>query len=125
MDYREEEDEMANWPSYGKLLDQGFVENHESGVIRTPMESGPYKQARIGAKQTVIRPVKYWFTDTEYSQWIAWFRTSISRGADWFYWTDPVDNTSKLARIVDGAFSSDPEQPLNRYTVSFQMETYE
>ena len=116
---------MATFPSIGILLADGFEEVLEPAVIRTAMESGPYKQARVSGKNVNIRSIKYWFTNTEYPTFLTWFRNDIARGADKFYWTDPVDSTIKLARIVNGSYKVIPEAPLNRYTVEFELETYE
>ena len=116
---------MATFPSLGIIISSGYQENHESSVIRTPMEGGPYKQALYSGKQTIVRAISYWFNATEYPQFVQWFRQDIARGADDFFWTDPVDNTLKVARIVNGTMRVTPTQPLNRYTVEFELETYE
>ncbi len=119
----------SDYPTYGRLALDSYGEEPESALVRTSMESGPPKQAMIRSRTMVGRPVTYIYSDTEYASWKTWFRDTVSRGADWFNWTDPQDGTVKLARIENGvytarAFSPSPGAPLS-WEVSFRIETWD
>ena len=77
----------------------------------------------------VMRPVTYRYTVSEYMQFRTWFRDEVSRGAAWFDWTDPVDDTLKQVRMVNGDYEAVPYKvsdgaPLD-WLVSFSLESWE
>jgi hypothetical protein len=122
---------MAAFPSYGKLLLGGFSEAPASALIRTEMEGGLPKQAKVRARVMVTRAVAMDYSMSEFESFKVWFRDTIKRGADWFDWIDPLDGVTKLARIVaaDPAFTAQPTTfsegaPL-RWTVKFNLETWD
>lgn len=117
---------MATFPSNAKLLFEGFTERPASAVLRTEMESGPPKQAKLVSRVMVPRPVRYLFASkADYQAFVTWFRTQISYGADWFDWTDPVDGTVKSARIVNGTYEPTPlRKNLERWVVAMDLETW-
>ena len=119
---------MAAFPAYGRLSGK-YGEKPTSAVLRTEMESGPAKQAKIHSRSMVTRAVTMIFTSTEYTSFMTWFRDSISRGADWFDWTDPIDDTLKQARIVKGELEADSfsksEGDLLSWEVKFLLETWD
>ena len=93
----------ATLPSYVKIHASGFGEERESALIRTEMESGPPKQAKVRSRVMVNRPVNLLVSSkADYLTFITWFGSTINQGADWFNFTDPVDGTTKLARIKNG-----------------------
>lgn len=121
---------MATFPSYAKLLVEGFEEIPGDVLIRTAMEDGPPKQAKIRYREMISRPVNYRLVSkTDYNSFMTWYRTTINNGSDWFTWTDPVSGSSKNARIIKGSFKSC--RPLigrnlnGAWTVSFTLETWE
>ena len=100
---------MPSLPSYAKILLEGFAEQRESALIRTEMESGPPKQARIKSRVMVTRPVQIRLdTLTDYKSFITWFRDDIHEGADWFDWVDPVSGTTKSVRFNGGSLDAAP-----------------
>jgi len=115
------------FPSYAKLLLDGFGENPESAVLRTEMESGPKKQAQVRSRALVTRPMRCLFTSkADHESFKAWFRNDIARGAVWFDWTDTVTGTVKKAQIVGGKIESKPtRKDLERWIVSFELETWD
>lgn len=119
---------MATFPTYAKLVLEGFKKDRESALQRTDMERGPPKQPRIKSRVLVTRKLTYAFdSKTDYNNFLTWFNTSINRGAAWFDWTDPETSTVKKARIVNGKLSE--EKPLNSalslWQVMFDLETWE
>jgi hypothetical protein len=91
------------------------------------MEAGPPKHLLTASRQMITRPVQYELdSKADYQSFIAWYRNDISRGADWFDWTDPVDDTVKQARIVEGKVEATPlDKALINWVVSFDLETWE
>jgi len=117
----------ATWPSYAKVLADGYTEEPAAGVIRTPMESGPPKQARVLSKAPLIRNVRILLTTAEYAQWKIWFIRIIER-TGWFSWTDPVDNKVKTARIYGGQYKMDArviQGEISQTILTVQLETLE
>ncbi len=117
---------MATFPTYPILLFDGFAEEPESAVLRTEMESG-VKQAMIRSRALVPRTVVYLLQSaTDFQNFKIWVRDSIARGAAWFDWTDPVNNTTKKAQIVRGQIKYKPRNPqLESWTASFSLETWD
>ena len=119
---------MAAFPAYAKLVFNGFQRERDTAVVRTPMDGGLPKQAKVRSRVMVTRPVIYQFDSlADYNSFITWFTTTINRGVSWFDWTDPVDSTVKQARIVGGKL--DYERPrrknLDRWEVGFKIETWD
>lgn len=117
---------MATFPSYPILLQNGFGQKREPGVLRTQMESGPPKQLKNKSRVLVQRSVTYELVSlANYTSFITWFQSTINFGADWFTWTDPVDSTAKSARIVSAIETEAPVTPtLTAWRVSFTLETW-
>lgn len=115
-----------SFPSIGILTTSGFTESPQKNMIRTQMEHGFAKQAQRSAVNIVRRNVRYVFSEAEYATFKTFFYDTSSNGTSFFNWTDPVDNTSKDTRVVDGAFSATPlTGAWNHYQVTMQFETYE
>jgi hypothetical protein len=112
---------MATFPAAAKLGFAGYAKRRQSAVLRSEMESGPPKQARILSKVLVQRDLTYHFDSaSDYNAFIVWFRDDITRGADWFDWTDPEDSTVKSARIVGGTLTE--ETSLNPALIYWQIK---
>lgn len=100
---------MATLPTYAKLFLAGYKEKRESALIRTEMESGPPKQAKIRSRVMVTRSVSIQFnTLSDYQSFVSWFSTTINEGADWFTFTDPVSGLSSTGRFVCNGFDASP-----------------
>ncbi len=121
---------MATFPAYAQLEVSGYHEKPESALLRTKMEGGPPKQARIKTRVTVARTVTALLeSKTDYLNFKAWFRDTINHGADWFQWTDPVDEATKDTRIKAGSFEGGAPVPGcgidGLWEVKFTLETWE
>lgn len=119
---------MAAFPSYGELLLGGFNEIPEISVIRTDMDSGPAKQAVVRSSALVKRNVTYRFTSAEFITWKAWRKTTLSMGALWFDWVNPLGGDTVQGRIENGTYSAvpfDSGDDALKWDVSFVLETYE
>lgn len=117
---------METFPSYVAIRLEGFSEKRESALLRSDMESGPAKQARIKTTVLVTRPVRLIFrTKTDYLSFLSWFSTNINEGADWFTWTDPVSGSAKTARFAAGGLDAAPVAgTLGYWVVATSIETW-
>ncbi len=119
---------MEAMPAAGKFIFDANAERVPAPAVdRTDMETGPAKQSKRLSRVLVSLAVQYLFTTkADYLAFIAWFNDDISRGADWFTWTDPLDGAPKRARIVGGAIRSKPTNKSHeRWIVSFTLEWWE
>lgn len=116
---------MADFPSYATLLLQGFNEVRESALMRTEMESGPPKQAKIKSRVLTTRNAQvYLKTKADYLSFRSWY-SSINEGADWFSWRDPVTGTTVQARFAGGGFDASPMAGLrDAWVVKAKLETW-
>ena len=116
---------MATFPTYAKILASGFAEQRESALLRTEMESGPPKQAKIKSRVMVTRPVSILLQSrADYLSFVDWFRTTLNEGADWFDFTDPVTQTVKSARFVGVGLEASPQSGLMLWTINTKIETW-
>ena len=116
---------MPAWPAYAHLLLAGYGESRAPSLLRTEMEDGPPKQARIKSRVMVTRPVTILLQSrSDYLAFIAWFSETIHEGADWFDWTDPVSGTVKSARFVSDVLQATPAGGLSVWSVTAKLETW-
>ena len=116
---------MATFPTYAKLLADGYAEQRESALLRTETESGPPKQAKIKSRVMVVRPVNVLIQSrADYLSFVDWFVEDLNEGSDWFDLTDPVTNTIKQARFVGGGLEATPQAGLTLWTIPLKIETW-
>ena len=116
---------MATFPTYAKILASGLAEQRESALLRTEMESGPPKQAKIKSRVMVTRPVSILLQSrADYLSFVDWFADDLNEGSDWFDFTDPVTHTVKQARFVGGGLEASPEAGLTLWTINTKIETW-
>ena len=116
---------MATVPTYAKILASGYAEQRESAVLRTEMESGPPKQAKIKSRVMVVRPVNVLIQSrADYLSFVDWFVEDLNEGSAWFDFTDPVTNTVKQARFVGGGLEATPQAGLTLWTIPLKIETW-
>jgi hypothetical protein len=117
----------SDFPAYLTLADKDFAEQPDQAVYRTQVEGGLPKLLQKFSLTLVKRPVVYLAgTNADYQSFKTWVRATLKNGADWFNWTDPVDNVLKLARIENGAFKGSPWTPmLDKWEISMTIETWD
>jgi hypothetical protein len=119
---------MDTFPSYLVLAPDNFSETVAPVVYRTQMEQGLPKQLKGASRVLIVRPVTYLaLTLADYQSFKTWHRVNVNVGADWFNWTDPVDSTTKLARIKEGKYVGKPWEgiaTLARWEIAFELETW-
>lgn len=116
---------MPTLPAYAKILLAGFAEQRESALLRTEMESGPPKQAKVKSRVMVTRPATISIeTKADYLSFVDWFAHDINEGAAWFDWTDPVSGTTRQARFVGGGLDATPVAGLRHWMIKTKIETW-
>lgn len=116
---------MPSFPSYAKILSTGFSEKRESALLRTEMESGPPKQARIKSRVLVERAVAILLmSNADYIAFVAWFSEALNEGVAWFDFKDPVSQMTKQARFVGGGLEGTPSGALSTWTINTKIETW-
>lgn len=116
---------MPTFPSYAKL--HKYPVKPESAVLRTEMESGPAKQAKIKSRVLVPRDMTCSLdSKADYLAFKTWIRIDIGQGSAWFDWADPEDGVTKPGRIVRGGVSYRAlNGALTLWEASFQLETWD
>ena len=115
---------MSAFPAYAQILYKDFSQNRESALIRTEMESGPPKQARIKSRVMVTQNIKiYLASKADFASFQSWYKNDITDGADWFDYVDPITGSTIQARFRDGGYNSSPmTADLQNWELSAQIE---
>lgn len=120
---------MATWPTYARLLFEGFQESPDSALLTTEMEDGPAKVRRVKSRVMVKRSaVVLLRSRASYVAFCAWFADAAgaNRGAAWITWRDPVSGTTKQVRIVGGLIQGVPQSPaLDLWKVPLTLESWD
>ena len=94
---------MAQFPSYAKILVEGYSEEADFGVLRTEMDAGIAKQRARYSMPIVTRDATIFVhTDTNKEAFDAWIDNDLMGGVGWFDWKVPRTNRTVQARIVGG-----------------------
>lgn len=114
------------FPSYAKILYSGYSIKRESALLRSEMESGPPRQTKVRSTVMVTRSVNIYLASREaFQSFEAWYANDTNEGATWFNFTDPVSETSKLARFVNGGYTATPlMEGLSAWSVEAKIETW-
>lgn len=117
---------MAAFPNYAKILYSGYQKNRESSLMRTDMESGPPKQARVKSNVMEVHTVKiYLSSKSDFQSFENWYRSDIADGASWFDFTDPISGSTVQARFRDGGYSASPMiADMSKWEVSAKIEIW-
>lgn len=100
---------MATLPSYVKILFQDYSQRRESALLRTEMESGPPKQAKVRSRVMLTRAAKlYLSSKADFQSFETWYREDLDEGALFFNMTDPVSGSTIEARFVGGGYTATP-----------------
>lgn len=117
---------MASFPTYAKILFDGYSQKRDSALIRTEMESGPPRQAKIVSRVMVTRAAKiYLSSKTDFQNFESWYKTTINEGSDWFDFVDPVSGSTILARFVGGGYQAQPmSAAMQNWQISANIESW-
>lgn len=98
-----------SFPAYANIQFSGYGQQRESALIRTEMESGPPRQAKIKSRVMLTRTVKiYLASKANFRAFEAWYANDCNQGAAWFNFVDPVTGNNVAARFVGGGYSATP-----------------
>ena len=113
-------------PDYVTVGFDGFTVSQESALLRTDMEAGPPKQARIKSRVMVTRSVVLKVgTKQHYNDFMTWFNTTLKYGADWFTWTDPISGNSQEVRFKGGEITAKALNPhLTHWEINATLENW-
>jgi hypothetical protein len=100
---------MATLPSYVQILFDGYNRTRESALLRTEMEYGPPKQAKIKSKVMITSQVNLYFdSKANFQSFETWYDETLDEGSGWFDMTDPVSGNTISARFVGGGYKAKP-----------------
>jgi hypothetical protein len=113
-------------PVYVKILLDGYKHERESALLRTGMESGPPKQAKIKSRVMVSRTCNlYLDSKNDFEAFELWYSEDLKEGANWFTYFDPVSGLTKTARFVGGGYSASPKGSVyGSWVISTKIETW-
>ena len=99
----------ATLPSYARLMFNEYQQKRESAILRTEMESGPPKQAKVRSRVMLTRSVKIVIESLDnFKLFETWFKDDLDYGALFFNMTDPVTKLTIEARFVGGEYTARP-----------------
>lgn len=114
------------FPSYAKILLSGYQQQRESGLLRTEMDSGPPRQAKVKSRVMLTRTVKIYFESlADFQSFETWYANDCNLGASWFNFNDPVSGTTVAARFVNGGYTATPMAGgINAWQVDAKIESW-
>lgn len=117
---------MATLPSYVNILYSGYSQKRETALLRSEMEYGPPKQAKIKSLVMITRAAKlYIASKTDFQSFETWYRNDLNEGVSWFYMTDPVAGGTLTARFVGGGYTATPMTPdMENWEIGVQIESW-
>jgi len=117
---------MATFPAYANILFNGYNKKRESALLRSEMESGPPKQARVRYNVMEVHSVKiYVSSNADFQSFENWYSNNLNEGASWFDFTDPVTLSIVQARFKDGGYTATPMTPdMENWEITAQIERW-
>jgi len=117
---------MATFPAYANILYNGYQKNRESALMRSEMESGPPKQARVKSNVMEVHNVKiYLASKANFLSFESWYANDIFDGASWFDFNDPITGSTIQARFRNGGYAASPmSADMEHWEVTAQIETW-
>lgn len=117
---------MATFPTYAKILYKDYSQKKESALLRTEMDSGPPKQAKIKSKVMVVRNVKIYISSKiNFQSFESWYENDLSQGSAWFDFVDPVSGSTIQARFRDGGYTAQPMiADMSKWEITAQIESW-
>lgn len=97
---------MADFPSYAKILTDGFSESFDPAVERTDMERGVPKQRLINSQVLVKLSATVFFRSSDdVAAFESWYFDTIKR-IGWFQMKHPRTGGAITARFEGGSIGS-------------------
>lgn len=117
---------MATFPAYAQILYKDFSQKKESALLRTEMDSGPPKQAKVKSKVMVVRTVRIYLNSrANFNSFEAWYANDLALGSAWFDFVDPISGITVQARFRDGGYTSQPmSAKMEDWEIAAQIESW-
>jgi hypothetical protein len=117
---------MATLPAYVDVLFNGYSQKRESALLRTEMEYGPPKQAKVQSLVMITRSARlYVNTKANFQSFETWYRNDLNEGVSWFDMTDPVSGSTITARFVGGGYTATPmTAAMEQWEIGVQIESW-
>lgn len=117
---------MAAFPNYAQILFNGYSKKRESALLRSEMDSGPPKQARVKYNVMETHNVSiYLSTKSDFQSFETWYSDTIGEGSAWFDFVDPVSGSTVQARFKDGGYTAKPMAAnMEQWEVSANIEIW-
>lgn len=117
---------MATFPAYAQILYKDFSQKKESALLRTEMDSGPPKQAKVKSKVMLVRNVKIHLqSKADFTSFETWYDDDLDQGSAWFDFIDPVSGSTIQARFRDGGYTSQPmSAAMEKWEITAQIESW-
>lgn len=117
---------MATLPSYVKVFFRDYSRKRDSVLLRTEMESGAPRQAKIRSRPMVTRTaILFLETKADFLSFESWYKNDIDEGAMWFNFYDPVQSATVQGRFVGGGYTARPiTAALNQWEVEVSIESW-
>ena len=115
---------MATLPAYVNILFRDYNRTRESALLRTEMESGPPKQAKIKSKVMITSQVSLYFAaKADFQSFETWYDATLDEGSGWFDMADPVSGLTITARFVGGGYKAKPlSANMEQWELSAEIE---
>lgn len=113
-------------PNYARLMRDGYKHQRESALLRSDMESGPPRQARIKSTPMVTKTCTiYLGSKVDFESFEDWYVNELKEGALWFTYLDPVSESTKMARFVGGGYEATPRANIHgSWLISAKIESW-
>lgn len=113
----------ATWPTFALILQDGYQESADYGVLRSDMDSGISKQRRRYSRPIVTRGLTFSMNGLDMKALFdKWVDQDLQGGVLWFDYLDPTTSIVKQGRMVGGKYQWDAPRGLE-WTGSCQIET--
>ena len=114
------------FPSYAKILFSGYSQQRESALLRTEMDSGPPRQAKVRSRVMVTRSCDLYFDSlSAFQSFEFWYANDLNEGVAWFNFTDPISGAAKQGRFVGGGYVATPLLGQSKaWKISLKIETW-
>ena len=115
----------VTFPSYAKILFNGYSQKRESALMRTDMDAGPPKQVKVRSKPMIVHGATVMLASkNDFLMFQNWYINDINEGASWFLFTDPVTKAVIQGRIRDGGYTATPTGSMDNWQVQLQIEVW-
>lgn len=89
------------FPNYVFINDSSLTRQIQDNVLRSQNEVGPNKTRPKSCSPIFQIGFQVTICEQDYQNFLTWFRSDISYGANWFLLPDPFDGVQKRFRFAE------------------------